>query len=69
MDQREFCGITKPYQLLVHHGLVTVEAVELVLKNYLRQCVIEELPGEQCHQVLKGRSDIRRCFAMEKVAN
>lgn len=59
----------QPYQLLVHHGLVTVEAVELVLQNYLRQRVIEELPGEQRRQVLEGRSDIRHRFAKEKVDN
>lgn len=67
MDRCALCGVTEPYQLPVHRGLVTVEAVELVLQNYLRQRVIEELPGEQCHQVFEGRSDIRHCFALEKV--
>lgn len=50
------------YQLLVHQSLVFVYTVELVLKNNLRQGVIEELPGKQCHEVLKGALDVSRSF-------
>lgn len=52
--------LNEPHQLFVHQRLVTVDAVELVLENNLWQGVIEELPGEQCHQVLQRGFDVSR---------
>lgn len=53
------------YQLLVHQRLVTVDAVELVLHDNLRQAVVEELSGEQRHEILKGGSDVSRSFKVK----
>lgn len=43
-----------------------VYAVELVLQNNLRQGVIKELPGKQCHEVLEGGFYVCCPFQMEK---
>lgn len=40
-EKSELCVTKYPYQLLVHHGLVIMYAVELVLQNYSWQRVIE----------------------------
>ena len=53
------------YHLLVHWSLVMVYTVQLMLQHNLRQGVIEELSGKQCHEVLQRGSDVFRPFEVK----
>lgn len=53
------------YHLLVHHSFVIVYAVQLVFEHKLRQGVIEDFSGEQCHDVRQRGSDVSWSFKVK----